>query len=249
MHKFFPLLLLCLVSACTPATPLPTLTLPAATQTLTAAPTELPSATPFPTQTSTSTSVPTATITPTPVYTTLRARVTIDQAVCHYGPGKPYLYKYGVYKDSNLEVISRDPFGVYLEVQAIGGNNPCWVRAEYMLLKGDLNSLKPVQPEDVVLPKSPYYGPPGGVSASRKGDQVTVTWQPLVLRAGDDSEQTPYILEAWVCQDGSLVFTPLGTFQTTLTIKDESGCAALSRARLLAAEKHGYTRPVVIDWP
>jgi hypothetical protein len=179
----------------------------------------------------------------------LRGQVIIDQAVCHYGPGAPYLYKYGVYKGSNLEILRRVQYGNYIEIQAIGGSNPCWVRQDYLELKGRLEDLEPVSAADVRLPISPYYTPPTGVSARRDGDVVTVFWHPLPLRPGDDSEQVPYIVEAWVCQDGQYVFTPAGSYQTAVEIPDGPGCALPSRGFLIAAEKHGYTRRVEIPWP
>ncbi|NPV77491.1 MAG: hypothetical protein HPY59_14110 [Anaerolineae bacterium] len=202
-----------------------------------------------PTLTLTLTPAPTATSTPFPTYIVLRGKVTVDQAVCHYGPGAPYLYKYAVIGGSNLEIISRVEGGNYLEVQAIGGNNPCWVNAKYMQVQGDLTKVKPVPADQVKLPRSPYYAPPASVSATRQGNQVTVMWSPLALRPGDDSEQYPYVLEAWLCQAGQIVFTPIGTYQTALAVDDEPGCTQLSRARLLAAEKHGYTRPLEVAWP
>ncbi len=210
------------------ATLIPTLTL-------------LPSHTPTP--------FPSPTFTPHPTYGKLRGKVIIDQAVCHYGPGAPYLYKYGVYKGSNLEVLRRVEGGNYIEIQAIGGNNPCWVKVDYLELRGNYADLEPVHFDRVKLPMSPYYAPPTGASAVRSGNTVTFTWHPLVLRAGDDSEQTPYIIEAWVCQGNEMVFLPLGTYQTTVEVIDEPGCSEPSRARLLAAEKHGYTRPVEITFP
>jgi hypothetical protein len=175
--------------------------------------------------------------------------VIVDQAVCHYGPGAPYLYKYGVYKGSNLEIIARVEPGDYVEVQAIGGNNPCWVNPKYLKIKGDLRTVRPIRPEDVKLPMSPYYNPPTRYSARRDGSTVTVFWSQLVLRAGDDSEQMPYVIEAWVCRNGQIVFTPVGTYQLALKFEDEPGCSEPSHARLIAAEKHGYTRPVEIPWP
>jgi hypothetical protein len=175
--------------------------------------------------------------------------VLVDQAVCHYGPGAPYLYKYGVYKDSNLEIIARAEPGEYIQIQAIGGNNPCWVNPKYMQIKGDLKDVQPIDPTDVKLPMSPYYQPPERYSAHREGNTVTVFWSPLVLRPGDDSEQIPYIVEAWVCKDGQIVFNPVGARQLAIEIEDQPGCAVPSHARLIAAEKHGYTRPVEIPWP
>ncbi len=236
------------------ATPTASLT---ATPTSTAPPTASPSPTAPPTSSPTATSTATATITPSatptaspvPTYVKLRGKVIIEQAVCHYGPGAPYLYKYGVYKDSNLEILRRVEYGNYIEIQAIGGNNPCWVREDYLEIKGSLQDLEPVSAADVRLPISPYYTPPTGVSARRDGDMVTVFWNPLALRPGDDSEQVPYIVEAWVCQDGQYVFLPLGSYQAAAQVRDEAGCAFPSHGFLIAAEKHGYTWRVEIPWP
>jgi hypothetical protein len=179
----------------------------------------------------------------------MRGKVIIDQAVCHYGPGAPYLYKYGVYKDSNLEILRRIEYGNYVEVQAIGGDNRCWVRADYFELKGDYLDLEPVSAADVPLPITPYYGSPGGVSASRSGSEVTISWNPLILKLGDDSEQVPYIVEAWVCQSGEYLFKPTGSWTTSVTIIDEHGCDLPSGGFITAAEKHGYTPRVPIEWP
>ncbi len=238
------------LSACSPAMQTPAPTPPDAVVPPTA--TARPSATPTPEPGVTHTAAPGATLTPTATNTpveSLRVTITIENAVCHYAPGKPYLYKYGVYQGYNMEALSRDVTNTYIEVQAIGGDNPCWVNAAYMDFQGDRNTLKVVRPEEIKLPLSPYYAPPVGIKAERSGDEVTILWAPLVLKAGDSSEQTPYILEAWTCIDGRLSFEPLGTYHNRLVIRDEAGCPEPSRARLLAAEKHGYTRPVEIDWP
>ncbi len=217
----------------------------------TATPTETSTPTFTATATSTVTATPTATASPSavPTYVVLRGEVTIAHAVCHYGPGAPYLYKYGVVAGSNLEIIRRVELGNYIEVQAIGGNNPCWVREDYFKIDGNLANVEPVDAGDVKLPLSPYYAAPANVNATRSGNEVTVSWNAVVLRAGDDSEQYPYVIEAWVCQGGQMVFTPLGTYQTTLTIQDEPGCDTPSHANLIAAEKHGYTPRVKIAWP
>ena len=213
--------------------------LPSATATATAPPT--PSASPSPT--------PTATATPLPTYVVLRGEVIIDQAVCHYGPGAPYLYKYGVYKGSNLEILRRVALGNYIEIQAIGGSNACWVREDYLAIKGSLLDLQPVDAAEVSPAAFTLLCAPHRRVCRRAGNQVTVSWHGLALRAGDDFEQTPYIVETWVCRGGQMVFDPVGTYRNAVEVSDEPGCAEPSRARLLAAEKHGYTRPVEIDWP
>jgi len=179
----------------------------------------------------------------------LRGKVIPEQANCRYGPGFPYLYKYALIGGSNLEIIGRLETGAWVEIRAIGGNNPCWVKADLMEIKGDVMTVAPVDPETWPMPMSPYYGPLNGVSARRDGDVVTVSWSPLHLRAGDDSEQFPYLLEAWVCQQGQIVFTPLGTYETAVQVNDEPGCAEPSHGRVYGVEKHGYTRWVAVAWP
>lgn len=208
-----------------------------------------PTSTMTPTETSTSTATLTATVTPQPTVANLRVKVIPDQVVCHYGPGKPYLYKYALIGGSNLEAIARIEYGDFLEVRAIGGTNPCWVNPEWLEINGDALLLNPIPADGVNLPLSPYYASLTGVGAVRDGNTVTVTWNPLTLRAGDDSEQVPYLVEAWICQAGEYKFAPMGAYETSIMINDEPGCSLPSHARVLAAEKHGYTRPVELVWP
>ncbi len=165
---------------------------------------------------------------------------------CRYGPGYPYLYKYGLVPGSNLDVIGRTDTGSWILIQAIGGNNPCWVKASLMEIKGDVMN---VQPTYIPLPPSPYYRPPTGVSARREGTEVIVSWNPISLRAGDDQAAARYVVEAWVCQAGRLTFTPVGSYTAEAVVPDEPGCSEPSHGRLVAAEKHGYTLPVEIPWP
>ncbi|UCH60492.1 MAG: hypothetical protein JSV61_03180 [Anaerolineales bacterium] len=216
-------------------------------ETATSTPTQLPTTTstltPTATITPTPTNTPTATLTPT--YAILRAQVLV-RANCRYGPGAPYLYKYGLVVGSNLEVIGRNDLGTWILIQAIGGNNPCWVKASLMDIKGDVMSVAPTY---IPLPQSPYYGPPTGVWASREGDNVTISWNAIKLRAGDETAQTPYLIEAWVCLDGQLIFTPIGPTQPLYTLQDQAGCVEPSHGRVFYVEKHGYTRWVEIPWP
>jgi hypothetical protein len=215
--------------------------------TYTRAPTETPTASPKPTRTptplATATELPTAT--PVPTYVNLRGQVLV-RSNCRYGPGAPYLYKYGLVAGSNLEVIGRTDLGTWILVRAIGGNNPCWVKASLMDVKGDVMNVEPTY---MPLPPSPYYGPPSGVSAQREGNEVHISWNPINLRAGDDQAAASYVVEAWICQADQLIFTPVGAYYPSATVLDEPGCSQPSHARLLGAEKHGYTRAVEIPWP
>jgi hypothetical protein len=214
-------------------------------------PTQAPSATPTPVPSSTPTALPTNTPTETPLpsltptYAILRGTI-LEQANCRYGPGAAYLYKYGVYAGYYMDMIGRNETGTWVVVQAIGGSNPCWVKASLIDIKGDVMSLAPMS---LPLPQSPYYGPLSGVSAVRIGNEVFISWDPLNLKAGDDSLQFPYLVEAWLCTNGQLAFTPIGSWETILTVHDEAGCAEASHARVYGVEKHGYTAWVNIPWP
>jgi len=149
---------------------------------------------------------------------------------------------------SNLEIIGRTDLGDWILIQAIGGNNPCWVKADLMDIKGDVMTVEP-KPVDIIQAWSPYYPPLTGVSAQRNGDVVTVFWHPITLRAGDDSGQIPYVVEAWVCQEGEFKFVVAGAYGIAAEVIDEGGCEEESHGQVMAAEKHGYTRPVIIVWP
>lgn len=225
------------------------------TPTSTEAPSPTPSATEEMTSTSTQTPTPAQTMTPTPgpTYATLRGEINTEHVSCRYGPGVSYLYKYGLVGGSNLEVLGRANVwpgpGTWIEVQAIGGNNPCWMNAKYMNIKGDVNNVPPINPEDVILPQSPYYGPVTDVNAVRNGSQVTISWTGITLKAGDDSLQFPYLVEAWVCNAGQIVFIPSGTYALQVSLTDEAGCPEPSHGRVYAVEKHGYTNWVKIPWP
>jgi hypothetical protein len=180
----------------------------------------------------------------TPTYAILRSTV-LEQANCRYGPGAAYLYKYGLYPGNNLEVIGRNEPGTWVIVQAIGGNNPCWVKASLMDIHGEVLSLAPAQ---LPLPQSPYYGALTGVTSVRKGDTVIISWDPLYLRAGDDSLQYPYLIETWLCHDGQITFSAIGSWETIVTVSDEAGCSTPSQARVYGVEKHGYTAWETIPW-
>ena len=69
------------------------------------------------------------------------------------------------------------------------------------------------------------------------------------MSPGDNSVQEPYLVEAWVCRDGKLIFVPIGAYYTEATIVDEAGCSEPSFGRVYGVEKHGYTKPREIPWP
>ena len=181
----------------------------------------------------------------TPTYAILRGSV-LEQANCRYGPGAAYLYKYGLYPGNNIEIIGRNDTGTWIVIQTIGGTNPCWIKASLLDISGDVMS---VAPAELPLPMSPYYGPLTGVYAERHGNEVIISWNPMELRAGDDSLQYPYLVEAWLCQNGRLTFNAIGSWETMVTVQDDPVCAERSHARVYGVEKHGYTLWVTVPWP
>ena len=191
----------------------------------------------------------TPTFTPEPTFVVLRGVVNQEHVNCYYGPSKAYLYKYGLLKGNRLDIIGYLADTGYIKVQAIGGNNPCWMNLEFMDVEEALNTVKPVDPLTINLPWSPYYPALSYAKAIRSGDEVTITWDLLNLLAGDDSEQEPYLLETWVCRDGKLTFVPIGTYKNNAIVVDEPGCSELSFGRVYGVEKHGYTKYLKFQWP
>ncbi len=265
-NPFWVLIFLLMLTACVPVTPTPFSTTkepvtPTITYSATLEPSGTPTETLLPSPSSSPTSIltpelsktftpsPAPTLTVTPAYVVLRGVVNQGHVNCYYGPSKAYLYKYGLLKGNRLDIIGWQPDTGYLQVKAIGGDNPCWMNMEFMDIAGDIQSVRPVSPEDVKLPQSPYYPALAFAKAERSGNEVTITWSPLKLKAGDDSEQEPYLLETWVCRDGKITFVPVGAYQNQAKVADEPGCGGLSHARVYGVEKHGYTKYLEFDWP
>ena len=217
-----------------------------------------PTDTPFPTGTSTATAtdtpLPTSTDAPLPTATVavkgLGATVTAGLLSCRYGPGANYLYLYALREGANIRLIGRTD-GDNWHWAWVEGRNPCWVNTSFLNVEGDWRQLPIVYPGVARLPVSPYYPPTGIISVVRLGNSVIVEWAPIPLRAGDEEDEfmQRYILELWHCHGGSLIFEPLATNDTYLTVVDEPGCAAPSHARLFVQEKHGFSGPTQVVWP
>jgi uncharacterized protein YraI len=250
-HKWISLALdlltLLTISSCASVTvPLPTSTFSPApvSPTFTPPPTPAPpTSTPPP---------PTGTAAPsiTPTFAILRGTV-LELSSCRYGPGAPYLYFTGLVPGSNLEVIGRREDSQWIYVEAIGGHSPCWVKASLMSVQGDINRVEVYYPDKAPLPKSPYYPPTTVTKATRNGNQITVMWLDIPLRAGDeeDANMLHYIVEVWHCVGGQIVFDPLATNDTSITFVDEPACNQPSHGRIFVQEKHGFAGPAEIPWP
>lgn len=256
MTRSLTLLCLCLLlTACVPAsTPVPEAA--SAPQTVifteTATATVLPATetfTPAPSPTETPTAVPTAS--PIPTVESLKAKVIADKLVCRYGPGANYLYLIAFNHSTPLRLIGRTE-GRNDWVLVENGQQDCWVNAQFIdSPEGDTRTLPIVYPNGYKIPVSPYYGPTTVLSATRSGDEVTVTWMEIIVSPGkyENDAMFPYIVEVWYCQNGEIVFDTIGSRFPFATFTDEAGCAEPSRGRVYIQEKHGYAGPAEIPWP
>lgn len=213
--------------------------------------------TPTPTlyQTATLTLTPTKTRIPsaTPTWTPPKVSV-LEHSACLYGPGTAYLYKYGLGATAWMWVIGRNSEGTWLFVKGydVPDSNGCWIQtSKVKFLLGDVRDV-PVY--WMGMPGSVLYQPPRDVSANRVGDEVTIFWMPVWMTEDD---YRGYLIEAWVCQGGKIVFLPIkyetsvydNSTMIAVKVIDEQGCSLPSNARIYTVEKHGYTGYRMIPWP
>lgn len=255
------LLIAAMLTSCSPAdVSLPETSTPNETITLTeTAPALPPSETPSPRPGATSTETPFPSKTPPPAqtstpeitatYAILRGKVNVEKVSCRYGPGAMYLYLYGMVQGATQDIIGRNESGSWVLTKSRGDTISCWVKVDLLDINGDTTTIPIIHADEYNLPKSPFYGPLTNVTAKRTENEVIISWSPLILRAGDDSLQTPYVLQIWVCRGGQIVMESVGAAYPSATIIDESGCIEASHGRVTAAEKHGYTKYAEIPWP
>jgi hypothetical protein len=217
------------------------------TSTSTPAPTETATPTNTPTVTQSLTPIDTSTPTLTPTLAeTLPPPVGIldvDQANCRYGPGAAYLYKFGLYKGIKMEIQGRTDRGDWVYVLPKWYETGCWIKASLLQVTGDVMSAEPYYG---ILPFSEYYPPPKITGLTRKGDEVWIAWEDVGMT---EDKYRGYLIEAWLCQEGEIVFTPVHIDGTFVILTDKAGCDEPSKARIFTAEKHGYSKWRIIPWP
>jgi hypothetical protein len=183
-----------------------------------------------------------------------------DRIACRYGPGDPYLYMFEPISGNRIKVYGKmeiqknDTAEFWLYGTLQGYESSCWVNAKYIKLDGDISNLETYYPQKapLLLFRHPRFPPPTDVNANRDGDQVFISWKGYSLAPGDrESENSPlYLVEAWTCQGGKIVFTPIGAFNEFASVKDEVGCSEPSHGQVFVAHKDGYIGPVEITpWP
>jgi hypothetical protein len=241
----------------------PTVTFPPATETATA--TQVPTftatqtETAAPTATETATATATQSLTPVPTFAILQGEL-VNRVACRHGPGAFYLYRFGLIPGNRMEVRGRVDVWNGRETNTWLWGLPeffpdvCWVNARDVKLDGELASLEEVYPEKVDLPflRDPRWPVPQNVEVERQGDEVNIRWSFFDVPEGErESPNSPrYILEAWLCRDGEVNFTPIPVYEDTrVSVIDQAGCTEPSHGRIVLAEKHGYVGPIEIKWP
>ncbi len=218
---------------------------PTATSTFTQTPSPTFTFTPTVTLTPTITFTPTITATPTFAFPT----VTVNkQAHCRYGPAVAYLHAADLAVGDTGTVRERAVYSNWLRIKFDKLNYQCWVAPSVVDLVGDIGTIVKTTPNLQSI-GSNLYGPPRNVSAVRSGDDVTISWEQMMMTKDKDRG---YFIEAFVCQNGFLLwwtFSYPDQFITSYTLTDEAGCSAPSYGQLYTVEKHGYSQPVDIPWP
>jgi len=240
------LMIFLFISACAPSTEeLPTPTVEAVTATPTF--TETPKATFTPTETLTPTVTFTPTITATATF--VFPTVTVNkQAHCRYGPSVAYLHAADLYAGDTGTVRGRFIYSNWLYIKFDKLDYFCWVAPSVVDVVGDVSTVayKELNLQSI---GSNQYGPPGGVTAVRDGNTVTISWNQVKMSKDKDRG---YLLELFVCQKTSLLWwtdSYPDQESTSYTVRDEAGCASPSSGKLYTVEKHGFSEPAIIPWP
>ncbi|HET9908969.1 MAG TPA: hypothetical protein VFQ23_20130 [Anaerolineales bacterium] len=257
----------------------PAIASPSATSIVTSTLTEAPTATITLTSTPAPTDTPTVTLTPT--YAVLGKVVVNDVAACFHGPSNIYLNK-GTRRiaGNTVDLLGRieTDRGIWVHnrfsLPRTDAGDPCWMDARFLdITPEQLMSVKPIDPmnpDEYQLPTNDrnstlgYIQDPVVTDVLRRGDIVRVGWQFYDVGEGDYPNHNEnfyrYLIEAWLCRAGKIVFTPSGWgpyspevingVTVFADLRDEPGCSEPSHARLYLAWAHGYIGPVEIrTWP
>ena len=255
---------------------------PSSTPTLASTLTQTPS--PSATITLTSTPSPTGTASATPTYAILSNILVNDlakdvHAPCFYGPSNVYLNKGTARIPGNpVDVLGRieTDKGIWVNTKfslpRTDASDPCWMDAKYLdITQEQLMSVKPIDPANPNEYKLPIdylsttkLTDPVLTKVARTGASLTVTWQFFDVGEGQYPNHNEafyrYLIEAWLCRAGKIVFTPSGWgpygpdvtdgMSVFAKLQDEPGCTEPSHGRLYLAWAHGYAGPTEITpWP
>ena len=197
-----------------------------------------PSATPTNTITSTPTKIPTGTFTATPEGVAVSAEQNVN---CRWGPNVAYLNAGLLPAGASAAIDGRDYAATWLWIQMEGIAYHCWVAASAVLLQGDVDSVPRVSIDPPINNAVPSAS---GVSASRNGSKVTITWSP-----SSPAVDLHYLVRANLCNGQYVIETIISTQNSAVTVQDKIDCPGSSSAQLFVVNKTGYAAPVTVPWP
>ena len=225
-----------------------TATMWTATPTKTATPT--PTNTPTPTQTLT----PTLTLTPTPEATATPTETPTPEAptalglmtaYCRWGPGKAYRSSGLAIHPEEIALIEGKRItgdGTWYLIRLDDAKYACWVHSTTIEIQGDSGAIRL---KHVNIYESGSVPSAGGVSASRSGDKVTISWA-----AAPSAPELEYLIEAIICtSNGYLLEVAYSTTAKSYTLTDTGKCEGASFGTVRVANKLGYANAVKIPWP
>ena len=211
---------------------------PTSTNTPTPTATQTPTITPTPTPEATST----PTETPTPEAPTALA---LKNAYCRWGPGEAYRSSGLLFRKNMTALIEGKRItgdGTWYLIRMDDTKWSCWVHSTTFELQGEKSAVRLAR---VYVPENNSVPSAVGVSASRGGDNVTISWA-----AAPSAPELEYLIEAIVCTSGGyLLEVAYSTIGTSFKLTDTKQCSGASFGTIRVANKLGYANAVNIPWP
>lgn len=220
----------------------------------TATPTDTATPTPTNTPTPTATLTPTSILTPTPEATATPTETSTPEAptalalmnaYCRWGPGEAYRSSGILFRKDMTALIEGKRItgdGTWYLVRMEDAKWSCWVYSTTFEMQGEKSDVRLAR---VIVPENSSVPSAVGVSASRSGDKVTISWA-----AAPSAPELEYLIEAIICtSNGYLLEVAYSTTGTSFNLTDTNQCSSASFGTVRVANKLGYAGAVKIPWP
>jgi len=154
-----------------------------------------------------------------------------------------YLPRDGLFPGDTGTVRGRNATSTWLYLNLDKDNAFCWAAASVLKVTGDIKTVKIAPINLPITRESPL---PTGVVATRKGNKVTIIWDPLPVTARD---YRGFLLNVSVCMNSIRQKLTVQTNDTTYTFTDDNNCSGTSKGQIQSVTVDGYSTPVDIAWP
>ncbi|MDO9546395.1 MAG: hypothetical protein Q7J07_06565 [Pelolinea sp.] len=166
-------------------------------------------------------------------------------AFCRWGPGEAYRSTGLLFRKDMTALIEGKRItgdGMWYLVRMEEAKWSCWVHSTTFELQGDKNMVRLAQ---VIVPVNSSVPSAAGVSASRSGDKVTISWA-----AAPSAPELEYLIEAIICTSGGyLLEVAYSSTGSSFKMTDTKQCSGASFGTVRVANKLGYASAVKIPWP